>query len=73
MNKQQEAAIRRLERAFKACGDAGLAVFAMDNNVYAVRLADYDPTKDFHANNYQHNEATVDIRHKGVFVGAGGW
>jgi hypothetical protein len=72
---RQRRAIQVLRQAFRECQEEGVAIFAMDDSVYASVV--YDPAKDFHQ---QYQEAsggdsslTDIVVVGGAFKGSGGW
>lgn len=79
LNKKQRAAISRLERSLKACFDAGLLIFGMDDDlcycaVEAVKKYSDSGFYSPHADAYQANDPCAgQINHSRAYRDSGGW
>lgn len=76
MTDKQQAALKKLEAAFKACGEAGLAFVGMDNNLHvydakALR-AEGGPLNDLYAAQIALGQGQIVETH-GAYRDSGGW
>lgn len=79
MNKKQQAAIKRLEKALKAAREAGLGIIGMDSRLYAYDRQELESLGYFEGlSSQKHLAALHDADYEmlddhGAYLDSGGW